>query len=151
MQNINEDTISNDIVSEGIIPYNLDFHTNVSSQQAMSQPFEDPGAVMAQAWSDAMSNAFKPPKVEIPEPRLSKQDQYIRDLISGICPIPAFGVEDTRPATQGELEAQLHPEPIYEPLAQEVTPGFQYSDNGTSVLDYNFNEVPTNGMPDIHF
>ena len=136
-------------ITEGIIPYNLDFHTNVSPQQAMSQPFGAPGAARAQAWSDAMSNAFKPPKVEIPEPKLSKQDQYIRDLVSDTCPIPTFGVEDTHPDTQGELEAQLNPNPIYEPLTQEVTPGLQYSDNGTSALDYNFNEVPINGMPNI--
>ena len=84
--------------------------------------------------------------------KLSKDAQRIRDISYNLAPIPDFGVEDNRPQTDGELKAMINPVMITEPLQQkyENRPNkFSLNTNGENVLNYDFQEIPINGMPNI--
>ena len=85
--------------------------------------------------------------------KLSKDAQRIRDISYNLAPIPSFGVEDNRPQTDGELKAMINPVMITEPLQQkyENKPNeFSLNTNGENVLNYDFQEIPINGMPNIN-
>ena len=84
--------------------------------------------------------------------KLCKDAQRIRDISYNLAPIPSFGVEDNRPQTDGELKAMINPVMITEPLQQkyENKPNeFSLNSNGENVLNYDFQEMPINGMPNI--
>lgn len=84
--------------------------------------------------------------------KLCKDAQRIRDISYNLAPIPSFGVEDNRPQTDGELKAMVNPVMITEPLQQkyENKPNeFSLNLNGENVLNYDFQEIPINGMPNI--
>lgn len=85
--------------------------------------------------------------------KISKDAQRIRDIAYNLAPIPSFGVEDNRPQTDGELKAMMNPVMIIEPLLQtyENKPNeFSLNSNGESVFNYEFKEIPINGLPDIN-
>ena len=85
--------------------------------------------------------------------KLCKDAQRIRDISYNLAPIPSFGVEDNRPQTDGELKAMVNPVMIIEPLQQNYTnkPNeFSLNYNGENVLNYDFQEMPINGMPNIN-
>ena len=85
--------------------------------------------------------------------KLSKDAQRIRDISYNLAPIPSFGMEDNRPQTDGELKAMINPVMITEPLQQkyENRPNeFSLNTNGENVLNYDFQKIPINGMPNIH-
>ena len=96
-----------------IVPYNFNFPKANVQQDVTHQQF-DPGQSMAQAFVAALTPAK--PAYKHPEIKLSKDAQRIRDIQNNLSPIPAFGVEDDRPQTDGELEAKLHTQFITEPL-----------------------------------
>lgn len=102
-----------------IIPYGMTWRAGINDPAAIKnqtqQTVGDPGAAIAQSFTQSISN--KPPKIEIPRPQMSKHDQYVRDLMNNMAPIPSFGVEDDRPETQGELKAKYEPQFITEPGA----------------------------------
>ncbi len=136
-----------------IIPYNFKF-PKVNVQQNTTRQQFDPGQAMAQAFVAALTPSK--PTYSPPEIQLSKDAQRIRDIQNNLSPIPAFGVEDDRPQTDGELEAKLHPQFITEPLLNDNCAIIQDTNgctngytNGEDVVRFNFQEVPINGMPDF--
>lgn len=129
-----------------IVPYNFNFPKANVQQDTTRQQF-DPGQSMAQAFVAALTPAK--PTYKHPEIKLSKDAQRIRDIQNNLSPIPAFGVEDDRPQTDGELEAKLHPQFIAEPLFYNDNCAITINTNGEDVVGFNFQEKPINGMPDI--
>ena len=129
-----------------IVPYNFNFPKANVQQDTTRQQF-DPGQSMAQAFVAALTPAK--PTYKHPEIKLSKDAQRIRDIQNNLSPIPAFGVEDDRPQTDGELEAKLQPQFIAEPLFYNDNCAITINTNGEDVVGFNFQEKPINGMPDI--
>ena len=136
-----------------IVPYNFNFPKANVKQNTTHQQF-DPGQSIAQAFVAALTPAK--PTYKHPEIKLSKDAQRIRDIQNNLSPIPAFGVEDDRPQTDGELEAKLHPQFITEPLLNDNCAIIQDTNgctngytNGEDVVGFNFQEIPINGMPDF--
>ena len=129
-----------------IVPYNFNFPKANVQQNTTHQQF-DPGQLIAQAFAAALTPAK--PTYKHPEIKLSKDAQRIRDIQNNLSPIPAFGVEDDRPQTDGELEAKLHPQFITEPLLNNDNCAITINTNGEDVIGFNFQEKPINGMPDI--
>lgn len=129
-----------------IVPYNFNFPKANVQQNTTYQQF-DPGQSMAQAFVAALTPAK--PTYKHPEIKLSKDAQRIRDIQNNLSPIPAFGVEDDRPQTDGELEAKLHPQFITEPLFDNESCSIVKDTNGEDVVGFNFQEKPINGMPDF--
>lgn len=129
-----------------IVPYNFNFPKANVQQNTTHQQF-DPGQLMAQAFVAALTPAK--PTYKHTEIKLSKDAQRIRDIQNNLSPIPAFGVEDDRPQTDGELEAKLHPQFITEPLFDNDNCAITINTNGEDVVGFNFQEKPINGMPDF--
>ena len=129
-----------------IIPYNFKFPKTNVQQNKTHQQF-DPGQAMGQAFVATLTPSK--PTYNPPEIQLSKDAQRIRDIQNNLSPIPAFGVEDDRPQTDGELEAKLHPQFITEPLLNNDNYAIIQDTNGEDVVGFNFQEVPINGMPDF--
>ena len=129
-----------------IVPYNFNFPKANVQQNTTHQQF-DPGQSMAQAFVAALTPTK--PTYKHPEIKLSKDAQRIRDIQNNLSPIPAFGVEDDRPQTDGELEAKLHPQFITEPLLNNDNCAITINTNGEDVVGFNFQEKPINGMPDF--
>lgn len=129
-----------------IVPYNFNFPKANVQQNTTYQQF-DPGQSMAQAFVAALTPTK--PTYKHPEIKLSKDAQRIRDIQNNLSPIPAFGVEDDRPQTDGELEAKLHPQFITEPLFDNDNCAITINTNGEDVVGFNFQEKPINGMPDF--
>lgn len=129
-----------------IVPYNFNFPKANVQQDVTHQQF-DPGQLMAQAFAAALTPTK--PTYKHPEIKLSKDAQRIRDIQHNLSQIPAFGVEDDRPQTDGELEAKLHPRFITEPLFDNESCSIVKDTNGEDVVGFNFQEKPINGMPDI--
>ena len=129
-----------------IVPYNFNFPKANVQQNTTHQQF-DPGQSMAQAFVAALTP--QKPTYKHPEIKLSKDAQRIRDIQNNLSSIPAFGVEDDRPQTDGELEAKLHPQFITEPLLNNDNCTISVNTNGEDAVGFNFQEKPINGMPDI--
>ena len=129
-----------------IVPYNFNFPKANVQQDVTHQQF-DPGQSIAQASVAALTPAK--PTYKHPEIKLSKDAQRIRDIQNDLSSIPAFGVEDDRPQTDGELEAKLHPQFITEPLLNNDNCIISVNTNGEDVVGFNFQEKPINGMPDF--
>ena len=129
-----------------IIPYNFKFPKANVQQNKTHQQF-DPGQAMAQVFVAALTPSK--PTYSPPEIQLSKDAQRIRDMQNNLSPIPAFGVEDDRPQTDGELEAKLHPQFITEPLFDNGNCLIIKDKNGEDVVGFNFQEIPINGMPNF--
>ena len=129
-----------------IVPYNFNFSKANVKQNTTNQQF-DPGQAIAQAFVTAFTSSkptYKPPEI-----KLSKDAQRIRDIQNNLSTIPAFGVEDDRPQTDGELEAKLHPQFITEPLFDNGNCLIIKDTNGEDVVGFNFQEIPINGMPNF--
>ena len=120
-----------------------------SDEKTLKGGVFDPGAAMAQAFAQGLGN--KPPKIEIPKPKMSKSDQYVRDLMNFTCPVPSAGntIKDERPETHDELIAKYHPVQINEvPPSKNVE--FEYTGmNGMFIADAPITEIPYNGFPNI--
>ena len=129
-----------------IVPYNFNFHKANVQQNTTNQQF-DPGQAIAQAFVAALTPSK--PTYNLPEIKLSKDAQRIRDIQNNLSTIPAFGVEDDRPQTDGELEAKLHPQFITEPLFDNGNCSIIKDTNGEDVVGFNFQEIPINGMPNF--
>ena len=91
------------------IPLNLTWRAGITPQPN-TNPMGDPGTEMARAFVRGLDAMGKPPRVEMPQPTMSKQDKYMRDLLNGLSSMPTFGEEDTTPETQGELQAMYNPQ-----------------------------------------
>ena len=129
-----------------IVPYNFNFPKANVQQNTTNQQF-DPGQAIAQAFVAALTPSkptYKPPEIQ-----LSKDAQRIRDIQNNLSTIPAFGVEDDRPQTDGELEAKLHPQFITEPLFDNGNCLIIKDTNGEDVVGFNFQEIPINGIPNF--
>jgi hypothetical protein len=96
-------------LNEGVIPQNFSWRAGINAPSSFSH-IGDPGEAEARAFVNSFNRR---PTYQPTEIRMSKQDQYNRDLMNFMSPIPSFGVPDTRPQTQGELQAQLHPQMIF--------------------------------------
>ena len=129
-----------------VVPYNFKFPKTNVQQNITHQQF-DPGQAMAQAFVATLT-ASKPTYTP-PDIQLSKDAQRERDIQNNLSPIPAFGVEDDRPQTDGELEAKLHPKLIEEPLFGNVSCTIIKDTNGEDAIGFDFQEIHINGMPDI--
>lgn len=135
----------NNITEASVIPYNMSWRAGINDPKAFSQGgiMGDPGAAMAKAFVQSLDR--KPPKVNIPNPTQSKTDQYWRDVVNYMSPIPTFGVQDDRPETQGELKAKYYSMPINEP-APNSQPGFTFKHSGDVTK---LEDMPINGLPNI--
>lgn len=135
-----------------IVPYNFNFPKPSPEQtHQYKNTFADPGQAMAQAFAAAITPSK--PKYEPPPIKLSKDAQRIRDIQYNLSTIPSYEIKDDRPQTQGELNAKLNPVMITEPLLQHsydcYPNNYSQNANGEHVTNYDFQEVPINGMPDI--
>lgn len=138
------------ITEASIIPMGMKWRAGINDPAVVSpqRTMGDPGAAMAQAFVKALDR--KPPKVDIPNPKMSKQGQYWRDVLDNMAPIPTFGVPDDRPETDGELQAKYNPQPINEPAPVTGIPNdFQFSQSGKWVGDTELIDIPINGLPNI--
>lgn len=129
-----------------IVPYNFNFPKTNVQQNTNHQQF-DPGQAIAKAFVAALTPSK--PTYSPTEIQLSKDAQRIRDIQHNLSTIPAFGVEDDRPQTDGELEAKLHSQFITEPLFDNDNCSIVKDTNGEDIVGFNFKEMPINGMPDI--
>ena len=148
---IDETTGKYSYISEStIVPLNFNKRSGITANpETVKGGVFDPGAAMAQAFAQGLGN--KPPKIEIPEPKMSKSDQYVRDLMNFTCPVPSAGntIKDERPETHDELIAKYHPVQINEvPPSKNVE--FEYTGmNGMFISDAPITEIPYNGFPNI--
>ncbi|MBO5003804.1 MAG: hypothetical protein J6D03_00755 [Clostridia bacterium] len=82
------------IMNEKKIPYNMTWRSGINDPKSISRhklgTWGDPGIAMAEAFKNSL-NVRKPATSRIVNiPKMSKQEQYERDLANNIAPIPDF-------------------------------------------------------------